>query len=261
MNYKGMDVEVVEQAARDLRAQADQIASHRARCDRLVGRISGTWMGADGSRFTQQTWPTLRTQLTSMTAELNRLSEVLASNVEDQRAASSDASSNSIRDLARSAFGETDLGAARSLAERSRSDAPGVLDYLYDYELGLGWTPRDMVGVIPGVGGLFSLSESIDETIDAWRNGGDGVLEFLNVGLDTAEFVTGPMGPWGYTVKLGLGAWREGIDRAVNDMDWNPRALWDTAVHTVTNPGKSLNYVVDGFLDASADLARIISWW
>lgn len=84
----GMDVDAVEQASRQLKTRAGDIATVVARIDGVVSRLRGQWVGQDARDFIDVAWPQHRKALTAARAAVAGLGQSAWTNAQQQREAS-----------------------------------------------------------------------------------------------------------------------------------------------------------------------------
>ncbi|MDH6246235.1 WXG100 family type VII secretion target [Mycobacterium sp. OTB74] len=85
MAQLGMDADAVENAARQLKAQADQIGSLLAQIDKTVNGLSSIWHGQDATQFVTQWWPQHKKSLAAAQSAIAGLGQSAQNNATEQR--------------------------------------------------------------------------------------------------------------------------------------------------------------------------------
>ena len=85
MAHMGMDVDLVEEKGRALKADAEKIAQLIRQIDALVRRLQGIWDGQDGRDFVNTWWPKHKQSLQLCVEGVSGLGESALNNAREQR--------------------------------------------------------------------------------------------------------------------------------------------------------------------------------
>jgi uncharacterized protein YukE len=88
MARMGMDVDVVEQASRDLKQRATDITTLMAQIDKTVTHLGAVWDGQDATEFVQNWWPAHKKNMTAIASSIQGLGQSAWNNAQQQRDAS-----------------------------------------------------------------------------------------------------------------------------------------------------------------------------
>jgi uncharacterized protein YukE len=84
-----MDVEAVENAARQLKSQAANIGSLSSQIDRVVTSLSSIWDGQDAQQFVNEWWPQHKKALAAAQQQIDGLGQSALNHASAQRQVSS----------------------------------------------------------------------------------------------------------------------------------------------------------------------------
>jgi WXG100 family type VII secretion target len=85
----GMDVEQVEQAAKQLQQQAAKIGEAVNQLNSVVSGLTAIWQGPDATRFVNDWWPKHKQALVAAQHEIEGLAQSARNNASEQRTTSS----------------------------------------------------------------------------------------------------------------------------------------------------------------------------
>lgn len=80
----GMDVDEVENCAKQIKAQGDELGHLIAKVESLVNRLPGIWDGDDAKRFVHE-WPSHKGKLNSLVNELHTFGQKAITEAGQQR--------------------------------------------------------------------------------------------------------------------------------------------------------------------------------
>lgn len=89
MARQGMDVEAVEQKARELKNHAVAIGNLIAQLDQAVASLPSVWEGADAQQFVNDWWPEHKRALQAAQSAVDGLGQSAINNAAAQREVSS----------------------------------------------------------------------------------------------------------------------------------------------------------------------------
>ena len=140
MARMGMDVDLVEDAGRELQERARSLDAIVARIDQTVGSLTACWDGKDAQRFVNDWWPEHKSKLAAVSLSIAGLGQSALNNASEQRdvsggagasvgsgAATSGSGSFGATDGATIAGGATATAVGSSLGSQPGSTSVGAL--------------------------------------------------------------------------------------------------------------------------------------
>jgi uncharacterized protein YukE len=250
----GMDVDVVEDAGRQLKSQAASIGSLISQLDTVVNALPSVWDGQDAQQFVHTWWPQHKKALAAAQQQIDGLAQSALNNASEQREASSTGGSDRGSTAASGApGGSTGAGGLPNPGNLYRDVMAQTPIWPINVGTALGMTPLGSVTPYTDATALalndnLSWGDKMGEQAHAFVDVGGG--ELRQAGWDQHNL---PL----YLSGVAVSQWGD-VANAVSQTDFSANTFQQNMDYIASNPGdawKAATGAVAGYVP------KLVSNW